>query len=295
MTTFSVTTLEDATDPDDGQTSLREAIDLANQTEGADTIIFSAGAQGLIRLTEGELLITEAVTIDGAGEVTISGDRNGDDITTSGNITDVAASLAGADLLADNSRLLNFGYTAGEFTLKGLTLTGGRTASYYDSGGSAIRSTSSSVEFSIEQSSVSGNSTAGSNSYGGAIRINGSRNISEALRIIDSTISGNETSGGNAIGGAISVSGAVEVTNSTISGNNTSGSSARGGALYATGQVTITNSTISGNRTEGDAEGGAIYARNHVIVANSIVLGNKSGPQDTMRYSSLLMRTTPTL
>ena len=277
MTTFSVTTLEDATDPDDGQTSLREAVDLANQNEGADTIIFAAGAQGLIRLTEGELLITERVTIDGAGQITITGDRNGDDITTSGNITDVAASLAGVDRLADNSRILNFGYTAGEFTLKGLTLTGGRTASYYDSGGSAIRSTNSSVEFSIEQSSISGNSTAGSYSYGGAIRINGSCNISDTLKIIDSTISGNETSGANANGGAISVSGAVAVTNSTISGNSTSGSRAGGGALYTTGQVSINNSTITGNRTEGDTEGGAIYARAQVTVSNSITLGNKSG------------------
>ena len=40
MTTFTVTTLQDLTDPDDSESSLREAISLANQQAGADTIVF---------------------------------------------------------------------------------------------------------------------------------------------------------------------------------------------------------------------------------------------------------------
>ena len=88
----------------------------------------------MIRLTEGELEITETLTIDGSTgfDVTVTGDASGDDVTLAGNITDVVASFGGTagaleDLLDDNSRVLNFSALTGDLSLEGLTLTGGRT------------------------------------------------------------------------------------------------------------------------------------------------------------------------
>ena len=92
MATFTVTTLADENDsgattgsPGGTGLSLREALTLANAAPTVDTIQFDAGlfddaATDRIILTNGELAITDTVTIDG--------DTNGDDIadvTISGN------------------------------------------------------------------------------------------------------------------------------------------------------------------------------------------------------------------
>ncbi|WP_226580913.1 hypothetical protein [Acuticoccus sediminis] len=62
---------------DDGLTSLREAILLANESDGADTIVFDeALAGGTMSLRGGVLGITDDVTIDGA-DVTIDANRTG--------------------------------------------------------------------------------------------------------------------------------------------------------------------------------------------------------------------------
>ena len=85
MTIYTVTTTNDELDDLDGSgsvsvenfggagdISLREAIALANADSDADTIRFAGGAgeafenAALLRLTQGELLITADLTIDGS-------------------------------------------------------------------------------------------------------------------------------------------------------------------------------------------------------------------------------------
>ena len=90
--TSSITALI-ANDGGDG-ISLREAIVASNNTTGDDTItfdssVFTGGTNSLIRLTQGELEITETLTIDAsmATDVTITGDANGDDITLPGTLS----------------------------------------------------------------------------------------------------------------------------------------------------------------------------------------------------------------
>ena len=139
-------------DLSDGVVTLRDAIHAANTDmlvapgaetgSGSDTItfdgsVFSGGTNSLIRLTEGELEITETLTIDGSTgfDVTVTGDAAGDDVTVVGNVTDVVASFGGTvgasdDLLDDNSRVLNFSALTGDLSLEELTLTGGRTTAY---------------------------------------------------------------------------------------------------------------------------------------------------------------------
>lgn len=194
MATFTVTLVSDELDDlngtgeislanfgGPGDLSLREAIALANDQAGVDTITFASGTGeafengGTIRLTQGELEATEALTIDGStagGRLILTGDADGDDTTVDG-ITDVLATLAGAQ--NDNTRIKNVTASTGTVTLEELTFTGGRSG---DSGG-AIRSKA-------------------------------------ILTLIDSTISGNysQNNGGGVFGG-----GEVTLTNSTVSGN----------------------------------------------------------------------------
>ena len=124
MATFIVNTTIDELDGSiaDGDVSLRDAVAAANAAGGADTIgfdaaVFDGGAADILRLTQGQIAISDALTIDGGPGVTITGDANGDDVTLVGGITDVAAS--GADRLDDNSRIFN---ATAELTLDGLTL-----------------------------------------------------------------------------------------------------------------------------------------------------------------------------
>ena len=283
-----VTTSSDAVDSFDNVTSLREAITFANSQPGIDTITFASSAgqafenDALIRLTGGEILISEAVTIDGnsaGGQVVITGDAGDDDITVSTtDITDVAASFGGTpgaadDLLDDNSRIFRINIMEGSAdthattTLTGLTLTGGRTTASYDGGG-AVRSSS---PLTITGSTFSGNSTTGTRARGGAIE------SFQALHITASTISGNRTAGGRADGGGIGSAGSsVTIIASTIRGNSTSGFSSNGGGISAN-SATIVASTISGNRTT-IGGGGGIQANNASIIESTISGNHTAGP-----------------
>ena len=291
-------------DLSDGVVTLRDAIHAANTDmlvapgaetgSGSDTItfdgsVFSGGTNSLIRLTEGELEITETLTIDGSTgfDVTVTGDAAGDDVTVVGNVTDVVASFGGTvgasdDLLDDNSRVLNFSALTGDLSLEGLTLTGGRTTgnNLYNYGqgresthsGGGIRFASSG-SLSLSNSTLSGNSTSGFYAYGGGIYTE-----SGSVSLTSSTLSGNSTSGDAAFGGGIAtLTGSVNLTSSTLSDNSTSGDDAFGGGIGASaGSVSLANSTLSGNSTSGDdADGGGIRAGfGSVSLTSSTLSGN---------------------
>ena len=262
-----------ANDGGDG-ISLREAIAASNNTRGPDLIGFDpiqfrGGSDSLIRLTEGELEITDSLTLDAtaATDVTITGDAGGDDITISGAfITDVDASFGGgpfapSDLLDDNSRVLNFSSTAGDLTISGLTLTGGRTtandigniATTYSGAGIRFASTG---DLKLTDSFVSGNSTSGNDARGGGIATD-----SGTISLTNSFVTGNSTSGIFARGGGISTrSGDVSLNSSQVNENSTSGYGSYGGGIGTfSGYVMLLNSTVRGNTTSGeDAAGGGI-------------------------------------
>ncbi len=263
---------------DSGAGSLRDAITQANTMAGADTInfdagVFSGGDNSLIRLTSGELMISDTLTIDGTtgADVTITGDADDDDITDARNITNVAAS--GDALLDDNSRVLNFSSATGDLTLQSLTLTGGRTTDNYGPGGGILFGSTSTLL--LTNSNVSGNSTVGNSANGGGIS-----NSNGTVTLTRSTVSGNSTAGELAYGGGIYTgSGPVTLTNSTLSGNSTSGLNAKGGGIYAfEASIELTGSTVAGNRGA-PGPGGGIYVLNGSMndsftLNNTIVAGN---------------------
>ncbi len=272
MAEFIVTTLIDEDDGGDLADasgglglSLREAIRLANTDSSAsyDNIIFQQGISGLIRLTRGEIEITDGVKIIGGNLITITGDAQGDDETIAG-ITNVDASLAGDDKLDDNSRIF---YATAGLILDGLTLTGGRTTAASEKGGAVY----SSQSVTLNNSTISGNSTAGSLANGGGL------SADLTIEVTNSTISGNSTNGDLAVGGGVFANQTIEVTNSAISGNSTNGDLAVGGGVFASADITVANSTISDNSTNGDlALGGGVFANQSVEVANSTIRGNST-------------------
>ena len=258
--------------------SLREAIAAANNTTGTDAItfdasVFTSGDDSLIRLTQGELLISDSLSIDGdsVGSVLITGDANGDDITVNDAIlTDVAASFGGTagasdDLLDDNSRVINFTFGSGNLTLTGLTITGGRTTGVLFGGG-GIRSDG---ELSLINSTVSGNSSSGFRADGGGIHTS----LSD-LTLINSTISLNSVTGSQASGGGVSLNGGdLSLINSTVSGN---GSEFDGGGVWFTNAtVLIVNSTLTENVASGRGGGvSAVVGVNELTLQNTILAGN---------------------
>ncbi|MEX0613058.1 MAG: choice-of-anchor Q domain-containing protein, partial [Pirellulales bacterium] len=229
-----------------GNLSLREAIVLANASPDADTITFAAALSGAtITLGGTELAIGEALVIDAR--------------PLASNLTIDANEL---------SRIFHIKATTGDFTLGGLTLTGGRTTAASSAGrGGAIHSLTTG-NLTMDQSTVSGNSTSGEGAEGGGIRAQGSVTLTE------STVSGNSTSGEGAEGGGIRAQGAVTLTQSTVSGNSTAGSLASGGGIFSFGAVTLTESTVSGNSAA--TIGGGIRADGAVTLTQSTVSGNNS-------------------
>jgi CSLREA domain-containing protein len=257
---FTVTTTQDQSDgaTADGL-SLREAIALANARPGADRIVFAAGpgdafeAGGLIRLTQGELEITDAVVIDGTaagGAVVITGDALGDDaLLDDGPITDVRASLpanrTAPNLLADNSRVFTITNPDAETTLAGLTVTGGsgRGAASNDYSGGGIRSLANLVG---RELIVSGNGFF----------------VGEEQEDFQD-------------GGGLAVYANLELYDSDISNNFVSGETKRGGGIFAKNAF-LFNSEITANSVATDGFGGGIFA-NNITIIDSIVSFNSAG------------------
>jgi hypothetical protein len=271
--------------------SLREAITASNNTVGADTIsfdgsVFTGNANSLIRLTQGELFITEEVSIDAsmATDVVITGDANGDDITVPGTfVTDVDASFTGfgtndINLLGDNSRVIRFSDSnayEGTLTLSDLTITGGNGS---QGRGGGIIATGGSLT--LTNSHVRGNSTTTlgtSSGQGGGI-------LGRRIRLINSVVSENRTFGDRAHGGGILVSGPGEITlhGSTVSGNSTYGGSASGGGIFSSrANLTLIDSTITNNSTSGfrSLGGGIRFAGpddTTLTSLNSTISGNQT-------------------
>ena len=287
-----------------GDLSLREAIRLANGNAGTDTIafdqnVFTGEDINLIRLTQGELTITESLSIDGTsvGGVVITGDRLGNDAIFSANGT---TNLGGTSAigLRDNSRVLTFAGPLdntgprGDLTLTNLTITGGRTTADDSDGGGILFLSNDTLT--LNDTLIIGNSTAGNSSDGGGVSTN-----TGSIALIDSIVSGNESASdgggirtdsgsvslirtalsgnisGNNGGGIVTVSGSVSLNRGYLFGN-TSGdtSDGSGGAIFTSaGSISLTNSAI-GNNTTAENGGGIRTSSGSVSLINSTLNNN---------------------
>lgn len=246
---------------DSGAGSLRDAIASANASTGADTIMFdTAGVFATpqtISLTSGQLVISDALTIQGPG-----------------------ANLLNIHNVQGNTRVLYVG--AVEATLSDLTISGGTLDDQFGANlGAGIYNDG---QLHITNSTISNNTIHSFSDdydpnlgYGDGIYNNATLWVTNSLitnnigtsfsdrgfgggifnardrtaYITNSTIKNNLE--GN--GGGVDNWGNLAVTNSTISNNTAQ----VGGGLYSVfGSFSLTNSTLSGNSA---INGGGIYAQ----------------------------------
>ncbi len=240
---------------DAGKDSLRQLVLDANAFIGANTIAFDPTVFALaksIKLTTGQLSISDPLTITGPGAklATVSG--NNASRVFSIDIPGVGAAVG----------------------INGLTITGGKTA---NGGGLLVEDDS----LTLTECAIVGN-TATTKDGGGIHVHNGG-----SLTVQRSTFSGNSAPRGGAID-FFSAGGTLLVENSTISGNS---ASEGGGGIYfrgkAGGGITIRNGTITSNTSGGNGGGIDLSFGNapNMSLESSIVSGNSSfGAVDIYNY-----------
>lgn len=218
MLAITVNTLDDVT-ANDGFTSLREAIAITN-TINEDTIDFAVA--GTITLEEGELAVTDSLTINGEGQIIV--DAN------------------------NQSRVLNFSSATGDLTLNEMTLRNGRVRGLDDAGLGAGIFFDSEGTLTLNNSTVSDNLIDGVNSFVGMGA--GISSVDGDVVLVNSTVSNNRIFVESLIaegGGIFNRSGDVTLRNSTISGNVLNGSRDGSAVRTYSGNISLTNSTVSEN------------------------------------------------
>ena len=260
---------------DSGAGSLREAIEDANATAGADEIRFNGVSA--IDLMSGELTITDKLTINGqTTNVRIERNAGATDFRIF-NVTGGATTTFENVTVANGTTADNGGgiLSSGEVNLIGSTVSGNTSG---DRGG-GINTTG---QINLTSSHVSGNSST--DNGGGLYNRNG------GITIIDnSTVSGNSS---NRYGGGVHTRGQITLTSSTVSGNSTR---RNGGGLYSrSGNITVTDSTVSNNTS--NRHGGGVWARSRTItLTNSTVSGNSTRLSAGGVYASTIRATDSTV
>jgi CSLREA domain-containing protein len=246
---ITVNTLQD-TSVSDAFTSLREAIDLANNTAGPDTIVFASSlfTNGPATISLTGVLPAIADATSPAGTLTITG-PGANTLNISGN----------------NGNFSVFSVASlGDLTISGVTVSGANNSGF----GGGFNNLGSLF---ISASTITGNSATG----GGGIFNQGT-----SLIISDSTISGNSTSGfGGGINNYKCYTNTISVSNSTISNN--SATNGGGGIANTNSNLTVSNSTLFGNTTPGVGGGilnTTVSSGSSILnVTNSTLSGNSAG------------------
>ena len=299
--TFTVTKAADTNDGAcDADCSLREAIVAANASPGPDTIVLPAGTYVLTiadtnenASADGDLDITDDVTLSGAGAATTIIDGNNAFRVL--HVLPSASSVALQNLTIRNGNAAGFGGGIhhegnGALALTGATVTGNRSSGF--GGGINVNNDGA---LTITGSTISNNTATQfgggiNNNQDGATTISGStitgntaqgfgggginNNLAGTLNVTQSTISGNTAQNGGGInnnnaGGAI-------ILQTTIANNTATGSIGGGGILNnSSGTVLVASTTVSGNTTAGFGGGGASNnSGGQLSFLNSTVSGN---------------------
>lgn len=239
----------------DGELSLREAIEIANNpgtvidgfvsNDVADEIVFNEGLPvNAISLNDRDLEITESLSIDAstlAVPITIDA-RN-------------------------RSRVLHFSAMSGDLSLKNLIITGGYSFAFNSfserrGNGAGIRFESKGT-LHLNSSKVTGNFVDGENTDGGGIFT-----YSGNVVLTNSSVSNNNSE--NSASGVFTVSGDVSLNNSEVREN------LRGGIGSISGSITLTASAVNDNDgvTHGISTGSGA-----VVLNKSVISGNYLGVQ----------------
>ncbi len=295
LTTFTVNDTGDTDDGDrnNGITTLREAINLANATAGDDAIafggIFTDTTPDTITLTSGQLTITDDLSILGTGtsNLTVNGNNASTVLEISGLATDVninGLAIASGGIKVNRNSILSLanssvsGNTAGSGISNSGILSLDNTSVFGNTQGGIYNGGSLSLTGSSVYGNTGGNSGSAYNNYaGGGIFNDASGDKIGTLSLINSSVSGNTAN----FGGGIYTGGTLRLINSTVSGNTAledGGGIYNAGVDYDAGSAILTNSTISGNTALKDGggiyNGEAIYEDNRLTLINSTINNN---------------------
>lgn len=212
--TYSVTSFKDS-----GAGSLRDAIEQANASAGADTISFAKG--GTIKLLSALPAITDDLAITAAKKVTIDGAGKSSIFSVTGEGTDA--------------------------TFAGLTLTRG----FSEEGGAAFLIDAADGVVEISRTAMTKMISSGQDVRGGAISI-----LHGNVTLKDSSISASAATSaeGTAYGGAIFSADTLTVSGSKITKNTATAPNARGGAIFSDIEATLTirsKSVVDSNTARG--------------------------------------------
>ncbi len=273
---ITVNSTADVVDDNDGMTTLREAINLANADNGEDLIVFDrsvfSNAQ-TITLTGGELDITHNLDIIAPKDSL----TNEDLVTVSGN---KASQVVETEPGAPASRVFEIEPGA-TVTLSGLIIANGRVLQdnaelarnnsrvAIDNGGGIQNSGILTLDSSVVRNNAIPNPTLNIAGAGGGIYSTGT------LTVSNSTISNNSAG----LGGGIYNTGTLTLSNSILSNNSLFvRASAAGGGIYNTGTASVLNSTLNDNivSADGGADGGGIFNAGNLQLSTSTLNNNSS-------------------
>ncbi|MEH2042837.1 DUF4347 domain-containing protein [Nostoc sp.] len=300
LATFTVNNTKDADDGDrnNGITTLREAINLANATAGDDAIafggVFTDTTPDTITLTSGQLTITDDVTILGTGtsKLTVSGKNTSTVFEISGlgtvvNINGLA--IASGSIKINRTSILSLakssvsGNTAGSGISNSGILSLANTSVFSNTQGGIYNGGILSLTNSSVYANTGGSKIYNGNTGGGGIFNDASSGKTGILSLINSSVSSNTANSG---AGIYNQGGTLRLTNSTVSGNTATS----GGAIfngkddgYGSGLATLTNSTISGNTALKDGGGiynGGAYASDNSLTLISTTINNNTADSD---------------
>jgi len=278
-TTFPVTkTADESGTCTPGNCSLREAIEAANTNPGADDVSVPAGTY---LLTLGQLVVSDDVSIAGAGQTSTIIDGNATDRVFDIEVPSGVVEISGVTIQNGYAFFSGGGISTfsdyGDLTLTDSTVSNNATTT----AGGGISTVSYYGNLTLTNSTVSGNSVFGSYTFGGGGIYNRGN-----LTLTNSTVSGNSIYASYVVyggGGGIYNNGNLTLTNSTVSDNSVYGQFGVGGGIqHNNGEATLTNSTVSNNSVGGYSHfcGGGINAwgssPTNLTLTNSTVSGNTS-------------------
>jgi CSLREA domain-containing protein len=283
---FTVTTLADnAPGP---AVSLREAIKMANQAPGPDTIDFAANLAGhKINLTQGTLHITDDLIIDGPSQSIIidANDLSRIFQVTHGGDANITVELRNLKLVDGRAESGGAIQNQENLTLDNVILASNvATGGFFDGGGAIVNRGNLTMQNCSLKQNRGGHEGGALWNRGGQVAIRNSsfiRNSSQsggALSSDGGRVTINRTNLSN--NSASSAGGAVVLRNATLSVTESAlfnnHGPAFGGAIYATGgSLSFSGTTLSNNRSGNS--GSAIDGNNTAITLTNSTVGNNAG------------------
>jgi hypothetical protein len=281
---FNVNSTLDTLAPPPGVTTLRSAIQQANQTPGGNTINITVPGDFRITLPGAGTGTNNSgafAILPSGGDLNITNTSGGKVVIDGGNLDRVFDINPGFDAANPTPKFL--------VTIQGVTITGGRafdpTGANVDGGaasGGGIRAQGN-ASLTLLNDIVTDNSATAD---GGGIVSENTVSVPWTFTITNTVISNNRA--GDA-GGGIDVdgSGKLFVNNSTITGNSSTNQGAgiwldavQVGTVFQTATLTVTGSLVSGNMAiaAGNVGGGIGNAGNGIVtIQSSTISDNFSG------------------